>query len=158
MYKKLKTGFGVSFIIVVAAGVFFQHKPMIVRMNNPHIAFISATFGQDGTTYDCDISESRIPDELDDALTSLFLNTEIRRSIFSPPQSYTVSDGSVHITIKILLDNSDSMSMFVNLCTKPGYNSAQFGDTHYYIVNHQKLYRDVYGLLSDIMSVYATKR
>ena len=48
--------------------------------------------------------------------------------------------------------------MLVNLSTNSDYNSAQFGDTHYQIVGHQKLYQEVYALLSDVISAHAIKR
>ena len=41
---------------------------------------------------------------------------------------------------------------------QPGYDSAQLGDTHYQIVGHQKLYQEVYALLSDVISAHAIKR
>lgn len=99
-----------------------------------------------------------ISDELNHALCSLFLDVEMRPTFFPPPQIYEISDNSVNITIKVLLDNSEERSMRVNLCAVPEYNSAQFGDTHYHIVNHQELYQDVYNLLSDTIAVYAVKR
>ena len=161
MYRKLNLVFGIIILIVVSATVailFFHNKPMAERINNPHIVFISVTMGQDGGTYDCDLSESEVSVELNDALISLFCKSEIRRALFSPLETYTVSDDSVYITIKILLDNSDSLSMFVNLCNIPEYNSAHIGDTYYHIVDYEKLYQDVYGLLSDVILAYAVER
>lgn len=161
MYKRLKLCFGIIIfiaVVTVAAVMFFQNKPIVERVSNPRIAFISATVGQDGAAYDCDIFESDISDELNGALISLFLKSEMKRTCFPPSQIYTVSEDSVYITIKILLGNSDSPPMFVNLCTIPQYNSAQIGGTYYHIIDHQKLYEDVYGLLSNVISTYAEKR
>ena len=60
---------------------------------------------------------------------------------------------ALYVTIKVSLDNHDFSSMRVNLCTNPQYDSAQFGDTHYHIINHQKLYQNVYDLLCGIIPI-----
>lgn len=158
MNKKLKIGIGIGVaaaVVIVAAAVFLRHRPMIDPADHPRVVSIGVTVGQDGETYDCDIPESGISDELSDALISLFLNTEMRNSLLPRPESYDIANGSVFITVKVSLEHS---SMRVNLGNGPDYSSAQFGDTHYHIVNHQELYQDVYGLLSGIMTDYAVKR
>lgn len=158
MDKKLKIGIGIGIFaaaVVVAAAVFLRHRPMLQPADNPRVMSISVTVGQGGETYDYDIPESGISDELNDALISLFLSAEMRNSLLPRPQSYTVLDDSVYIMVQVSLERS---FMRVNLCTAPDYNSAQFGDAHYHIVDHQKLYQDVYGLLSGVMPAYAAKR
>lgn len=157
MNKKLKTGIGIGIfavVAIVAVLVFFRHKPMIKPADNPRVVSIGVIVGQDGETYDYNIPESGISDELNDALISLFLNTEMRNRLLPRPQSYDIANGSVFITVKVLLEHS---SMRVNLSNGPDYSSAQF-DTHYHIVDHQELYQNVYGLLSDVMTDYAVKR
>ena len=160
-HKTWKAGVWLGVLMVaavVAAAVFFRAKPMIEPVNNPRIASISATVGRDGETYDADIPESEISDELNDALISRFLHAEMRNGIFPYPQTYPVSDGSVSLSIKVSLDDADRLSMRVNLSSLPDYNSAQFGDSHYRIVGHQSLYQDVYALLSDVIPAYVVKR
>ena len=158
MTKKQKTGIGIGIFavaVIVAAVVFFRHRPMIDPAEHPRVVSIGVIVGQGGESYDYNIPESGISDELNDALISLFLNTEMRNRLLPRPQSYNIADGSVFITIKVSLEHS---SMRVNLSNGPDYSSAQFGDTHYHIVDHQELYQNVYGLLSDVMTDYAVKR
>ena len=145
-------------VIVAAAAAFFREKPMIKQENNPQITFISATFEKDGSTYDADIPGEEISQQLNDALTSLFLEAKIRNRFFFRPQNYTVSENSVYFTIKVSLEHADSLSMLVNLCNLSSCNSAQFGDTHYHISGHRELYEKVSELLSDIVSAHAVKR
>lgn len=158
MNQKLKTGIGIGIfavVAIVAALVFFRHKPMIKSADNPRVVSIGVIVGQDGETYDYNIPESGISDELNDALISLFLNTEMRNRLLPRPQSYGIANGSVFVTVKVSLEHS---SMRVNLSNGPDYSSAQFVDTHYHIINHQELYQNVYGLLSGVMTDYAVKR
>lgn len=158
MNKKLKIGIGIgvaAVVVIVAAAAFLRHRPMIDPADHPRAVSIGVIVGQDGETYDYNIPQSGISDELNDALISLFLNTEMRNRLLPRPQSYHIADGSVFITVKVPLEHS---SMRVNLSNDPDYSSAQFGDTHYHIVDHQKLYQDVYSLLSDVMTDYAVKR
>ena len=145
-------------VIVAAAAALFREKPMIEQENNPQITFISATFEKDGSTYDADIPREEIPQQLNDALTSLFLEAKIRNRFFFRPQNYTVSENSVYFTIKVSLEQADTLSMLVNLCNLPSYNSAQFGDSHYAISHDTQLYEEVHRLLSGILPLYAVKR
>ena len=110
---------------------------MVEPADNPSVGFVSADFGRDGETYSADIPGSELPDGVEDALTDLFLGAEMRNRVFSPPETYTVSDSSVHICVKVQLDGGEHQSMFVNLSSRPGYDSAQFGDTHYQIVGQE---------------------
>ena len=134
--------------IAIVAVIFFEDKPMIEAENSPEISFISLTLKEDGMIQTFDVPGSELSDELADNLISLFLDARIRNRLFPPPQSYEITDGSRHVTIKITLENAKTLSMFVNLCSTPQYNSAQFDDTHYTIINHQHLYEDVFHLLS----------
>ena len=155
-----KTGYWVGLFILLAAAtvvLFFQARPMIRKDNNPRITFISAITGQNGESYTCHIPESDISPQLNDALVSLFLDAEMRNSLLPRPQNYTVSDGSVYFTIHVSLEQADTLSMLVNLSNKPDYSSAQFGDSHYHIVNHKELYQDVYDLLSDTIASHSEK-
>ena len=142
----------------VAAAVFFRSRPMLEEENVPRVASISAEIGRDGETFSYDIPESGISDELNEALISLFLDAEMRNSLPPRPQTYTVSDGSVYLSVKVSLESAGDLSMRVNLSDVSDYNSAQFGDTHYSIVDHQTLYQEVHALLSDVLPAYEVKR
>ena len=77
--RKWKVILGVVVVIAavaVAAAVFFRSRPMLEGENVPRVASISAEIGRGGETFSYDIPESGISDELNDALTSLFLNVE----------------------------------------------------------------------------------
>ena len=160
--KKWKAGLGVAVVAIaaaaVAAAVFFQSKPMLEEEIAPRVVSISAEIGRDGEIFSSDIPESGISDELNDALISLFLNAEMRNSLLPRPQNYTISDGSVYLSVNVSLERADALSMRVNLSNSSDYNSAQFGDTHYAIADHQTLYQDVYDLLSDVLPAYEVKR
>ena len=142
----------------VAAAVFFRSRPMLEEENVPRVASISAEIGRDGETFSYDIPESGISDELNEALISLFLDAEMRNSLLPRPETYTVSDGSVYLSVKVSLESAGDLSMRVNLSDVSDYNSAQFGDTHYSIVDHQTLYQEVHALLSDVLPAYEVKR
>ena len=148
----------VAAAVAVAAVIFFQSRPILGEENVPRVASISAEIGRGGEIFSYDIPESGISDELNDALTSLFLNGEMRNRLLPRPQRYTVSDGSVYLSVNVSLENTDALSMRVNLSNTSDYNSAQFGDTHYAIADHQALYQDVYDLLSDVLPAYEVKR
>lgn len=150
--KEIKKGIGICILVILIAvlvAIFFKSKPMIEPENSPGISFISVTLGEDGEVRTYDMSENEISDELADDLVSIFQNIKIRNTLFPPPQRYEILDGSTHITVKVSLENSEILSMFVNLCSDPQYSSAQFGDTHYHIINSQQVYEDVSRLLSD---------
>ena len=161
LHRRWRAVFCIGVLVLaaaVAAAVFLPTRPMVEPADNPSVGFVSADFGRDGETYSADIPGSELPDGVEDALIDLFLGAEMRNRVFSPPETYTVSDSSVHICVKVQLDGGEHQSMFVNLSSRPGYDSAQFGDTHYQIVGHQKLYQEVYALLSDVISAHAIKR
>ena len=141
----------------VAAAIFLQSKPLFGVENNPRVTSISADMGQGGESYSCEIPEEEIPDELNDALISLFLDAEMRNRLLPRPEGYSIEDGSVYLSIKVSLDDAENLSMFVNLSNRPDFSSAQFRDTHYRIVDEQALYQAVYGLLSDVLPAYAVQ-
>ncbi|MCI6639374.1 MAG: hypothetical protein MSH10_01050 [Pygmaiobacter massiliensis] len=126
---------------------------MIEPDNHPQIESIYATIGHNGETFDSVISQNELSDELNNSLLELFFHTKIKRRLLPYPKNYTILDGSVYLTVRVLLDNADSLSLYVNLSSQSDYNSAQFGDTHFQIVEGQKLYEQVYSLLSDKLAV-----
>ena len=89
---------------------------------------------------------------MEDALAALFLGAEMRPRLLPRPQSFHVSDGSVALFIKVHLKDDH---LFVNLGTDPQFCSAQFGDTHYAILDHQTLYQEAWALLEDIVTARA---
>ena len=150
---KVLIGIAVLAAAAVAAAVFFQSRPMFGEEHNPHVEFIKAEIGQGGESYTCDIPGEEISDELNDALVSLFLDAEMRNRLLPRPQNYYIDDGFVYLFIKVSLERGPSM--MVNLSNRPDFSSAQFGDTHYRIVNEQALYQEVYDLLDDVLPAYA---
>ena len=128
---------------------------MFREENNPRVEFIQAEIGQGGESYSCDIPGEEISDELSDALVSLFLDAEMRNRLLPRPQNYYIEDGSVYLFIRVSLEQAEDLSMIVNLSNRPDFSSAQFGDTHYRIVDEQALYQEVYDLLDDVLPAYA---
>lgn len=160
--RKWMAGLGAAIVVIaalaVAAAVFFRSRPMLGEENAPRVESISAEIGRDGKTFSADIPESGISQELNDALIALFRSAEMRNRLLPRPHSYTVSDGSVYLSVRVLLDEGDSLSMRVNLSNQPDYSSAQFGDVHYVIPDHQTLYQEVYDLLSDVLPAYEVEQ
>lgn len=152
--KKGKVLIGIA-VLAAAAAVFFQSRPMFREENNPRVEFIQAEIGQGGESYSCDIPGEEISDELSDALVSLFLDAEMRNRLLPRPQNYYIEDGSVYLFIRVSLEQAEDLSMIVNLSNRPDFSSAQFGDTHYRIVDEQALYQEVYDLLDDVLPAYA---
>ena len=152
--KKGKVLIGIA-VLAAAAAVFFQSRTMFREENNPRVEFIQAEIGQGGESYSCDIPGEEISDELSDALVSLFLDAEMRNRPLPRPQNYYIEDGSVYLFIRVSLEQAEDLSMIVNLSNRPDFSSAQFGDTHYRIVDEQALYQEVYDLLDDVLPAYA---
>ena len=142
-------------LVAVATAAFFRSKPMLDPADSPRISLITADYENGGETYHCDISQENIPQKLSSDLVALFQGVTIRNTLFPRQNTYTVEPDSVYISIQVGLAEG---SMLVNLSTNSDYNSAQFGDTHYQIVGHEKLYQEVYALLSDVISAHAIKR
>ena len=146
-------GVAVILVLTAAAGAFyFRSRPMLEPDSAPRVQFIHAYLGRGETSYACDISGEELPDGVEDALAALFLGAETRPRLLPRPQSFQVSDGSVALNIRVLLEGDD---LFVNLGTDPQFCSAQFGDTHYMILDHQTLYQEVWALLEDTVTARA---
>lgn len=153
MSKKIKAGIaiGVVAVVLIAAMIFFRRQTMPME-DHPRVSYISVTQGIDGTTCSADIPKEAIPDELSDALVSLFANAEVRRA-FLPRSSWghEITDDTVYIDIRISLGHG---SMHIALSNVTDYNFAR-GDHEYSFVNREKLYQDVYEALpSELISEY----
>lgn len=139
-------------VVAVAAAVFFRAKPMLDPAETPQLRSISVTYEEDGETNVCDIPQEDISQELNDKLMALLQGAEMRNTLFPPSGVYHVTPDYVYISVWVGLNEG---SMRVNLSTTPDYTSAQFGDTHYAIVDGQDLYQQVYDLVSPLMAEYA---
>ncbi len=160
MLAKLKNRWWIAvsiLVVILFCSVFFREQPVCRAEEHPDIITISLAFGKDGEAYNYDLSKSDIPDDLNDALISLFLNAKMRNSLLPPPTNYTITDNSVYITIKVSLDHPKRSNIRINLCTVREYNCAQSGDTYYHISNYKELYQDVYKLISDAIPMYAVE-
>lgn len=158
MKKQAKIGLVLAVCILVVAmisAVFFRDKPMLDPADTPQVLSISADYEDGGETYSCTIEQADIPQELSDQLVALFQGAEMRNVRLFRPQSFTTDQGSVYFNIWV---KSETESMLVNLSTNSDYISAQFGDTHYAIVDGQDLYQKVYELVYPLLAEYAHKR
>lgn len=140
-------------LVAVAAAAFFRSKPMLDLADTLQVRSISADYWNSGETYHCDISQENIPQKLSRDLVSLFQGVTIRNTLFPRPNAYTVEPDSVYISIQVGLAEG---SMRVNLSTNSAYTSAQFGDTHYSIVDGQDLYQKVYDRLSPLLVAHGS--
>lgn len=140
-------------LVAVAAAAFFRSKPMVDPADTLQVRSISADYWNGGETYHCDISQENIPQKLSRDLVSLFQGFTIRNTLFPRPNTYTVEPDSVYISIQVGLAEG---SMRVNLSTNSAYTSAQFGDTHYSIVDGQALYQKVYDRLSPLLVAHGS--
>lgn len=158
MSKKVKAGIvlGVVAAVLLAGGIYFWPKPMFTPENNPRVSFISVTQGIDGVTYSADIPKEAIPDKLNDALISLLSGAEIRHSLAYRPQSYPITDDTVYIETRVVLDGAESSSVVVQLSTVPEFNCANFASgTKYHIAGDKQLYQEVSKLIPpDLISEY----
>ena len=157
--KTWKKALGIVGIVVVlvavAAAVFFRARPMLDPAETPQVLSIFADYEDGGETYACTIEQEEIPQELNDQLVGLFQGAEMRNVRLFRAKSFTTDQGSVYFNIWVKLETG---SMLVNLSTNSEYISAQFGDTHYAIVDGQDLYQQVYDLVSPLLADYAHKR
>ena len=140
-------------LVAVAAAAFFRSKPMVDPADTLQVRSISADYWNSGETYHCDISQENIPQKLSSDLVALFQGVTIRNTLFPRPNTYTVEPDSVYISIQVGLAEG---SMRVNLSTNSAYTSAQFGDTHYSIVDGQDLYQKVYDRLSPLLVAHGS--
>ena len=140
-------------LVAVAAAAFFRSKPMLDLADTLQVRSISADYWNSGETYHCDISQENIPQKLSRDLVSLFQGFTIRNTLFPRQNTYTVEPDSVYISIQVGLAEG---SMRVNLSTNSAYTSAQFGDTHYSIVDGQDLYQKVYDRLSPLLVAHGS--
>ena len=140
-------------LVAVAAAAFFRSKPMLDLADTLQVRSISADYWNSGETYRCDISQENIPQKLSRDLVSLFQGFTIRNTLFPRQNTYTVEPDSVYISIQVGLAEG---SMRVNLSTNSAYTSAQFGDTHYSIVDGQDLYQKVYDRLSPLLVAHGS--
>ena len=140
-------------LVAVAAAAFFRSKPMLDPADTLQVRSISADYWNSGETYHCDISQENIPQKLSRDLVSLFQGFTIRNTLFPRQNTYTVEPDSVCISIQVGLAEG---SMRVNLSTNSAYTSAQFGDTHYSIVDGQDLYQKVYDRLSPLLAAHGS--
>lgn len=140
-------------LVAVAAAAFFRSKPMLDPADSPRISLITADYENGGETYHCDISQENIPQKLSRDLVALFQGVTIRNTLFPRQNTYTVEPDSVYISIQVGLAEG---SMRVNLSTNSAYTSAQFGDTHYSIVDGQDLYQKVYDRLSPLLVAHGS--
>ena len=140
-------------LVAVAAAAFFRSKPMLDPADTLQVRSISADYWNSGETYHCDISQENIPQKLSRDLVSLFQGFTIRNTLFPRQNTYTVEPDSVYISIQVGLAEG---SMRVNLSTNSAYTSAQFGDTHYSIVDGQDLYQKVYDRLSPLLAAHGS--
>lgn len=140
-------------LVTVAAAAFFRSKPMVDPADTLQVRSISADYWNGGETYHCDISQENIPQKLSRDLVSLFQGFTIRNTLFPRQNTYTVEPDSVYISIQVGLAEG---SMRVNLSTNSAYTSAQFGDTHYSIVDGQNLYQKVYDRLSPLLVAHGS--
>ena len=140
-------------LVAVATAAFFRSKPMLDPADSPRISLITADYWNSGETYHCDISQENIPQKLSRDLVSLFQGFTIRNTLFPRQNTYTVEPDSVYISIQVGLAEG---SMRVNLSTNSAYTSAQFGDTHYSIVDGQDLYQKVYDRLSPLLVAHGS--
>lgn len=140
---------GFVLAIAVLAAIFFKSRPMLSPENHPKILFMDIELEKGGKTSAYTISDDEIPDEMAHQLISIFTDIKIRNTLLPPPQVYEIAEGCTHITVRLMLENAKTSSMFVNLCSDPHYSSAQFGDTHYSIIHSQQVFDSVYRLLSD---------
>ena len=140
-------------LVAVAAAAFFRSKPMLDPADTLQVRSISADYWNSGETYHCDISQENIPQKLSRDLVSLFQGFTIRNTLFPRQNTYTVEPDSVYISIQVGLAEG---SMRVNLSTNSAYTSAQFGDTHYSIVDGQNLYQKVYDRLSPLLVAHGS--
>ena len=140
-------------LVAVATAAFFRSKPMLDPADSPRISLITADYENGGESYRSTMEQTDISQNLNNQLIALFQGTQMRNVRFLRPQSFRMEPGSVYLNIWV---ETDRTSMLVNLSTNSDYNSAQFGDTHYSIVDGQDLYQKVYDRLSPLLVAHGS--
>lgn len=140
-------------LVAVAAAAFFRSKPMLDPADSPRISLITADYENGGESYRSTMEQTDISQKLNNELVALFQGTQMRNVRFLRPQSFRMETDSVYLNVWV---ETDRASMLVNLSTNSDYNSAQFGDTHYAIVNGPDLYQKVYELLSPLLVAHGS--
>ena len=140
-------------LVAVAAAAFFRSKPMLDPADSPRISLITADYENGGESYRSTMEQTDISQNLNNQLIALFQGTQMRNVRFLRPQSFRMEPDSVYLNVWV---ETDRGSMLVNLSTNSDYNSAQFGDTHYAIVNGPDLYQKVYELLSPLLVAHGS--
>ena len=140
-------------LVAVAAAAFFRSKPMVDPADSPRISLITADYENGGESYRSTMEQTDISQNLNNQLIALFQGTQMRNVRFLRPQSFRMEPDSVYLNVWV---ETDRDSMLVNLSTNSDYNSAQFGDTHYAIVNGADLYQKVYELLSPLLVAHGS--
>lgn len=140
-------------LVAVATAAFFRSKPMLDPADSPRIFLITADYENGGESYRSTMEQTDISQKLNNELVALFQGTQMRNVRFLRPQSFRMEPGSVYLNVWV---ETDRGSMLVNLSTNSDYNSAQFGDTHYSIVNGQDLYQKVYDRLSPLLVAHGS--
>lgn len=140
-------------LVAVATAAFFRSKPMLDPADSPRISLITADYENGGESYRSTMEQTDISQKLNNELVALFQGTQMRNVRFLRPQSFRMEPDSVYLNVWV---ETDRVSMLVNLSTNSDYNSAQFGDTHYAIVNGADLYQKVYELLSPLLVAHGS--
>ena len=140
-------------LVAVATAAFFRSKPMLDPADSPRISLITADYENGGESYRSTMEQTDISQNLNNQLIALFQGTQMRNVRFLRPQSFRMEPDSVYLNVWV---ETDRASMLVNLSTNSDYNSAQFGDTHYAIVNGPDLYQKVYELLSPLLVAHGS--
>ena len=140
-------------LVAVATAAFFRSKPMVDPADSPRISLITADYENGGESYRSTMEQTDISQKLNNELVALFQGTQMRNVRFLRPQSFRMEPGSVYLNVWV---ETDRGSMLVNLSTNSDYNSAQFGDTHYAIVNGPDLYQKVYDRLSPLLVAHGS--
>lgn len=140
-------------LVAVATAAFFRSKPMLDPADSPRISLITADYENGGESYRSTMEQTDISQNLNNQLIALFQGTQMRNVRFLRPQSFRMEPDSVYLNVWV---ETDRGSMLVNLSTNSDYNSAQFGDTHYAIVNGPDLYQKVYDRLSPLLVAHGS--
>jgi len=114
---------------------------MISPKNRPEVTLIQIDSNKDGQSSHINISY-----ELNENLLSILYDTNIRNKMIPLPNSYTLYDGSTYITIKI---SADDAIINIYLCNDKQYSYVEINANHYWVVNAEDVYENVYRVLFD---------